>query len=388
MPASIAHMLISRRVRNRLDQSADTKKIAEVLKKHPEYMELGSQGPDLPYFRPKSVIDPNLPLGIDSRSYQLHSKDPNIFPLKMIEVIGRESNPQIENDWEDSDDCKFSFMCGFLTHVAADQTIHPIVNCISGSYYHDKAARIEHKNCEMHQDLYILSQETDGKMPKSQFRSYNFDQWCNIKCDKWRTMPTKGVKFSVWDTFWWARRFLCPPPCPIEFVYFLQRSFVEAHAVRPREYQVESWLKNLWRILRKVNHPGKCYILREINVPGKLYQKAYKNLFDKEGLLKQNDQTYRKYILLEGAKFKKHDTYDGYLDAAIELAIIYICAAKKLYDVDRINDPLRHMFKSVVVNADLGAPLEQDTLDVAKEHFADWDIMLERFKALFAPDRH
>lgn len=67
MPASLAHMLIAQRVRDRLLKDSDTQVAefaADVLKKHPQYMELGSLGPDLPYFGPKSLINPHKPIGV------------------------------------------------------------------------------------------------------------------------------------------------------------------------------------------------------------------------------------------------------------------------------------------------------------------------------------
>ena len=160
MSAPIAHMLIAKRVRERLKAIPDTATFAtNVLDAHSQYMALGSLGPDLPYFGLKSLFDPNLPIGVDAWSYQLHSRTPNIFPLHLIEVAGRTSDPT-KLDWDETDDCKFSFLCGYLTHMAADQTIHPLVNAIAGSYYQDKSARKEHKNCEMHQDLYVLRRNT------------------------------------------------------------------------------------------------------------------------------------------------------------------------------------------------------------------------------------
>jgi len=53
MPASIAHMLISRTARKNLHEHADPalqEFLAQVLDKYPAFMELGSLGPDLPYY--------------------------------------------------------------------------------------------------------------------------------------------------------------------------------------------------------------------------------------------------------------------------------------------------------------------------------------------------
>jgi len=157
MPASLAHMMIARRVRDHLlkDNDAQVAEFAaDVLKKHPQYMELGSLGPDLPYFGPKSLVNPHKPIGVDQWSYQLHSKSPNVFPLQMIELLWRENDPRVE-EWNEGDKCKLAFICGYLTHVAADQVIHPLVNFIAGPYYRSHEAREEHRTCEIHQDVYL-----------------------------------------------------------------------------------------------------------------------------------------------------------------------------------------------------------------------------------------
>lgn len=109
MPASIAHMLISKIVRKELQKELDTEFVSNVLNKHEKYMELGSIGPDLPYYESmtKGAIDLLLkrsdkPMGIDQWSYQLHSKDPNVFPLKMIEITWKETD--MEKDDREEDD--------------------------------------------------------------------------------------------------------------------------------------------------------------------------------------------------------------------------------------------------------------------------------------------
>ena len=185
MPASIAHMLIAEQARDRLltDSDQEIVKFAKnVLGKHPQYMRLGSLGPDLPYFGLRSLKNPHKPLGVDQWSYQLHSKNPNVFPLQMIELVWRESNPR--KDWEEGDNCKFAFLCGFLTHVAADQIIHPLVNFIAGRYSHSHEAREDHRICEMHQDLYVLSQHKfKGRLTASQFEAEHFHSDCDIVND-------------------------------------------------------------------------------------------------------------------------------------------------------------------------------------------------------------
>ena len=99
---------------------------------------------------------------IDQWSYQLHSKTPNIFPLKLIEIAWREANPEFP-EWEEDDLQKFAFTCGFLTHMAADQIIHPLVNKVAGPYYKSGDHRKVHRQCEVYQDVAIYQKFNPGK---------------------------------------------------------------------------------------------------------------------------------------------------------------------------------------------------------------------------------
>lgn len=339
MPASLVHMLIAREVRKSLMETPETRKFAEeVLDRYPKYMELGSMGPDLPYYESmaKGALDLLLkrsdkPMGVDQWSYQLHSKDPNLFPLKMLEVTWKETDMEKE-DWEEDDRMKFAFVCGFLTHMAADQIIHPMVNIIAGPYYKRGQAREKHRECEIYQDLHIFGQTGDN------FGEQKFNQWCDLN-------PGWGDNTTVW------------------FRYFLQKSFIEAHAVAPTEDNLEDWVDGTLTILRGLNSIGP-------------YPKAL-------GDLGAESPRYQEYILLkppsdtsperlEDYEHLKDLTYDDFYKDAVELAGVYVRAAGKIYDSDELDDDLRKKFQKVVRNADLSAPLEKNILRKAKAALKDW----------------
>jgi hypothetical protein len=63
-----------------------------------------------------------------------------------------------------------------------------------------------------------------------------------------------------------------------------------------------------------------------------------------------------------------HDTYDDYLEESIQLAIVYIQAVYELYLAPREDDYIREAFLKVVVNADLGVPLQRHIPESAKEN--------------------
>jgi hypothetical protein len=351
MPASIVHMLISRKTREELRKNADMKDfLATVLDKYPTYMELGSLGPDLPYF--KSLLSglwntfinrSDKPMGIDQWSYQLHSKTPNLFPLRMLEITWKETDPDV-TEWDETDKMKFAFLCGFLAHMAADQVIHPVVNHIAGPYYKTRQAREEHRTCEVHEDLYAFSKECGGQLTRDTLAKASFASWCTVEPD------------ALWteNALW--------------FRYVIQKAFVEAHAVTPTEKTVGKWIRGTLRILRYCIY---LHIPRVRKLLGP-YGAAYQALFGDEGQLLTSSPQYKKYVALETCSGSR--TYDDYFADAVELASVYIRAAFKVYSADELDTQLRKKFRTVIHSADLGAPLEKDILKEAKQALADWDV--------------
>ncbi len=348
MPASIAHMLIAQRTRDKLLNDKDKAVVTfanDVLKKHSHYMGLGALGPDLPYFGLMSLFNPHKPMSVDQWSYQLHSRSPNVFPLQMIELLWRENDPRTE-DWNENDKSKLAFICGYLTHVAADQVIHPLVNFVAGPYYHSHEAREEHRTCEVHQDVYLLAKyRHEGKLTSAQFRSETFH--CN--CDIWRdgSFP-KGTLGKLWYD---------------EFIYFLQKAFVEAHAVMPSVGLLKRRIRFLGWALRLCKRQ-------------RWYKTAHANLFDDQGNLQEDVEQHRKYVSLQEVSHNKMFTrlsngkkhYIEFVEEATELAATYIQAAHQLFDAPRLDDDLRDAFRDVVVNADLGFPLELHILQKATDN--------------------
>ncbi|HEY6011660.1 MAG TPA: zinc dependent phospholipase C family protein [Nitrospirota bacterium] len=337
MPASIVHMLIAREVRTRIrrDPSLGCRSFLTNLPEYEACMNLGSLGPDLPYFssRIKGILNlvferSDKPMGVDQWSYQMHSKDPNVFPLKMIEIIWKESAIEKE-DWDEEDHRKFAFVCGYLTHMAADQVIHPVVNLIAGPYYKRGDARKKHRDCEVYQDVFAF-----GEIVKDRdFRLGGFNSWCDIA-------PGSSDNAPVW------------------FRYLLQKAFVEAHAVMPAGRRIENWIDGTLVVLRFIARFGP-------------YVTAYDALKDPESEKK------KEYIdlvppgdspddlLSMCGKVIGHKRYMDFFREAVDLACVYVEAALRVYDLDELGDEDRAKFKAVVRNADLTAPLEENLLSSA-----------------------
>lgn len=343
MPASIAHILIADRVRARLLKDSKQEVVSlvrDVLVRHSNYMTFGALMPDLPYFGLKSLFNPSKPMGVDQWSYQMHSKNVNAFPLAMLELFWRENDPRNEG-WAEADWCKFAFICGYLTHVAADQTIHPLVNLIAGPYYRSHEARDEHRTCEIHHDVCLLATDRfAGTLSVADFRSQRF-----------------SPEFAMHEQADSSPNSQCISD--EEFLYFVQKAFVECHAVAP-SVRLLKWRRFLMgKALQRATRQG-------------WYKEAYSNLIDDKGTLHTSGDTYANYISLDKHRnsslfqrlAKGKHCYLDFVDEAVGLATIYIKAAYLLHITRRVNDAIREAFLDVVANADLGFPLQ---LGILKE---------------------
>jgi hypothetical protein len=323
MPANIAHLLICNKAVKAFQDGDAYEEFIKILDSDEckPYLNLGSIGPDLSYYGSQWEGLKNLffensdkPLGVDGWSYLLHSKAPNQFPLTLIELTWKDTSWK-QKEWEGEDYYKFAFTCGFLSHMAADQIIHPKVNDIVGPYYRRGENRKDHRECEVYQDVALFKK----LYPKEDFMDKSFNLWVDL--DPHSTHNAPG----------WFR-------------YFIQRTFVESHGVYPKEREVENWMDGLLLVLRGLKLLGP-------------YKTAYEELKDSG---------------LGSEKFKKYfEGYDDLFFQAIELTSIYWRMVFELNDPPggalQISDPMRKRFKEVVQNADLSSPLQKNILEDAKK---------------------
>lgn len=325
MPASIAHMLICNKTVKVLENEKLYNEFISILdsESYKPFFNLGSIGPDLSYYSQKLGTLKNLifehsdkPLGVDGWSYLLHSKEPNQFPLSLIELTWKDTRWK-EEEWEGVDFAKFAFTCGLLSHMASDQIIHPFVNNLSGPYYRKGENRKIHRECEIYQDVALFQ----ILYPEEDFMKKSFYLWCDINPETTHNAPD------------WFR-------------YFLQRAFVESHGIYPQEAEIEDWIDGLLIFLRGIKWIGP-------------YKVAYEE-FKKEGLSSKKFEIYLK-------------NYMELFFQAVELTSLYWKMVFELYDppegVLQISDPMRKRFKSVIQNADLSSPLQKNILKDAKKAF-------------------
>jgi hypothetical protein len=330
----IAHKALQTLKAKGIDQY---KQFAEKLddasrsKNYKAYVNLGSLGPDLYYYnRLSSSIKDMLKegfvqaKGVTPWSYHLHSHRPNEFPLKLVEIIFSDvirENGQV--NLYDDDMRKLAYIAGHLTHIAADQIIHPVVNSVAGPYYSEGKNRKKHRECEVFQDyflyeeVYRLEEKTGAKY---NFFKQDFRSWMDCV----RGMTTRNTE--EW------------------FRYFLQRGFVETYSSCPSEQGIENSVDNLLLTLRACRQMG----------PYKKADKEYRK--DKE-----NSKMYHEYI--------KDVDYIKYYRLAVELAVIYLIALYEIYFVLKqgkdFTDRHKKRFLSIVSDADLSCPLKQKIFEKA-----------------------
>jgi len=310
------------------------------------YVNLGSVGPDLYYYSKmsssvKDMIEEGFvqAKGVTPWSYHLHSQRPNEFPLRLVEVIFHDvirKDGRVELDADDYR--KLAYVAGHLTHIAADQIIHPVVNSVAGPYYRSGDNRKKHRECEVFQDyflyteVYRLEEKTGSKYD---FFEQDFRRWADC---------VRGMTFQNAEDW---------------FRYFLQRGFVDTYSTCPSEDEIENSVDNLLLVLKVCQQVG----------PYKKADKEYRR--DKE-----KSQMYQDYI-------KKVD-YIKFYRLAVELAVVYLIALYEVYfELRQGNDFTgRHKkrFLRIVSDADLSCPLEQKIFEKASAALKNKSSMEDAFK--------
>ena len=339
MPASVAHMLIAHKALKNLQKNEDEKlaSFAKILddakgsERYQAYMNLGSLGPDLYYYT--SIVKGIRDILIDGYfqakavtpwSYHLHSNRPNEFALKLIEIVFSDvvwEQGKVKLDVDDYR--KLAYIAGHLSHIAADQIIHPLVNKIAGPYYRDGKNRKTHRKTEVYQDYFLY--EEVYRLEKKSGPTYEF-----FKQDfrKWADCVTGKTLRNAED---WFR-------------YFLQRGFIETYGVTPNKKKIEKAIDGLLMTFRVTKFLGP-------------YKRPYKTA-DKEYKSSGKKPNFEKYV--ETPKYLNH-----YNDA-VELTEVYIKALHKAYQLLKAGKNFTdkgNWFLEVVRGADLSCPLEKDILE-------------------------
>ncbi len=113
----------------------------QLLNRHYRFLFLGAASPDLPYL--------SLKLGSINWADVMHYEKTN-----SIVESGYTELKNILVSKRPSDEVKFVWLMGYVSHLIADATIHPVVEAIVGPYKENKD---EHRLCEMTEDSIIYN---------------------------------------------------------------------------------------------------------------------------------------------------------------------------------------------------------------------------------------
>jgi hypothetical protein len=145
MAGAFTHLIISDIAKSQGAVLGNSLKV--LLNRHYPFLFLGSVSPDLPYL--------SLKTGDVNWADVMHYEKTNSIAISGHKVL--------KDKWHTraaADEAKFAWLMGYISHLVADATIHPVVQAIVGDYEEHKT---EHRLCEMSQDslIYHLKRNDD-----------------------------------------------------------------------------------------------------------------------------------------------------------------------------------------------------------------------------------
>ncbi len=156
MPGPFTHLMICLKGMY-YDEDHDEilgQELAKFLADHYRFVFLGAESPDLPY----------LSVGVGGN----HWADAMHYERTNSQVIsGFEALRQIWLVRTPADEVKCAWLLGYVSHMVADATVHPIVNAIVGTPYAEH--KEEHRLCEMTMDSLIFEEINHSDLTYAEF---------------------------------------------------------------------------------------------------------------------------------------------------------------------------------------------------------------------------
>lgn len=150
MPGAFAHITaVNFATENKsLSQLAIPKKAKFILSQNQKYLELGCVSPDYPY----------LVMGLDKKR---QNKWADLMHYERTGEVIKAAIAYCKTLEGNTQEKSFAWLCGYMAHVAADITIHPVVELKVGPYEQNQKA---HRVCEMNQDAFIWQRLNLGEI--------------------------------------------------------------------------------------------------------------------------------------------------------------------------------------------------------------------------------
>jgi hypothetical protein len=153
MSAGYAHITLVNElaVSNVLDAAGVHPEAAEIVQEWFKFCELGSVSPDYPYLRLEDK-------GAQQWADDMHkTRAGEMIHAGITLLKGMRGKPRRKG---------LAWLLGYAAHVYTDVTVHPVVNLRVGSPYEEH--KKDHRECEMHQDVYIYPRLKLGQIGLSE----------------------------------------------------------------------------------------------------------------------------------------------------------------------------------------------------------------------------
>lgn len=177
MPGAYAHLTLSYQASEptRLEKAGIPEVAIAATQGWKKFVALGAVSPDLSYLK----FIGGAAKWADNMHY--------VRSGEVIRCIARKIRQSPESDTRHK---QLAWLLGYTLHVAADTTIHPVVQLKVGPYQQHKT---EHRNCEMHQDVYIFKRLNIGPIGLGNFLGTNI---CACKDDRGKL---DGAIVDLWE---------------------------------------------------------------------------------------------------------------------------------------------------------------------------------------------
>jgi Zinc dependent phospholipase C len=155
MAGAFTHMTI---VEEAIKSFPADQALGKILRENRNFLTLGSVSPDIPYLGHLALEGPTW---ADIMHYH---RTNGIVANALHSLQAAKTKGKI---WR----CQLAWLLGFVSHLVADATIHPIVESIVGPYT-DEDVRQNHRECEMIQDVMIFKDVMNLELSASEYTDF------------------------------------------------------------------------------------------------------------------------------------------------------------------------------------------------------------------------
>jgi hypothetical protein len=154
MPGPFTHLMICLKGMNQDELLGE--ELTRFLSANYRFVFLGSESPDLPY----------LSIGVGGNKWAdaMHYTRTNSQVISCFEALDRIWPLKTK-----ADEIKFAWLLGYVSHMVADATVHPIVQAIVGPYNESDENKHNHRICEMTMDSLIFEEITHNDLTYAEF---------------------------------------------------------------------------------------------------------------------------------------------------------------------------------------------------------------------------